>query len=66
MVLLMFQRKIVKQRIPLKIDLEATENGKVKFDFDGKRYIYYNCLVESIVELEQRKVGDYYDIRRKV
>lgn len=35
-----------------KIDLEVNENGKVKFDFDGKRYIYYNCLVESIAELE--------------
>lgn len=34
-----------------KIDLEVSENcNKVKFDLDGKRYIYYNCIVETIAE----------------
>lgn len=31
-----------------KIDLQATDGGKLLFDLDGKRYIYYNCLVEVI------------------
>ena len=31
-----------------KIDLESNEGGYVKFDFEGKRYIYYNCFVEVI------------------
>ena len=30
-----------------KIDIEEN-NSKVLFDLDGKRYIYYNCLVEVI------------------
>lgn len=30
-----------------KIDVQANES-KVLFDLDGKRYIYYNCLVEVI------------------
>lgn len=30
-----------------KIDIEENES-KVLFDLDGKRYIYYNCLVEVI------------------
>lgn len=34
-----------------KIDIEANEGGYVKFDYDGKRYIYYNCFVESIAEI---------------
>ena len=34
-----------------KIDLEMTEGGYVKFDFQGKRYIYYNCFVESIADI---------------
>ena len=34
-----------------KIDLEVSENcNKIKFDLDGKRYIYYNCIVETIAE----------------
>lgn len=33
-----------------KIDIES-ENSYVKFDFEGKRYIYYNCFVETIAEL---------------
>ena len=35
-----------------KIDLEATEGGYVKFDFEGKRYIYYNCFIESIANIQ--------------
>lgn len=31
-----------------KIDLETTNGGKLLFDLDGKRYIYYNCIVEVI------------------
>lgn len=31
-----------------KIDLDVNDGGYVKFDFNGKRYIYYNCFVESI------------------
>lgn len=34
-----------------KIDLEMSEGGYVKFDLDGKRYIYYNCFVESIADI---------------
>lgn len=31
------------------IDIEDTDDaGKVKFELDGKRYIYYNCQVEVI------------------
>lgn len=33
-----------------RIDI-AAEKDYVKFDFDGKRYIYYNCFVETIAEL---------------
>ena len=35
-----------------KIDLEMSEGGYVKFDLDGKRYIYYNCFVESIADID--------------
>lgn len=35
-----------------KIDIESNPGGYIKFDFDGKRYIYYNCFVETIAELE--------------
>lgn len=35
-----------------KIDLESTEGGIVKFDLNGKRYMYYNCFVEAIEEAE--------------
>lgn len=34
------------------IDIEANDGGYIKFDLDGKRYIYYNCFVESIAEIE--------------
>lgn len=35
-----------------KIDLEMSSGGYVKFDLDGKRYIYYNCFVESIADID--------------
>ena len=35
-----------------KIDIEEKQGGYIKFDFDGKRYIYYNCFIETIAELE--------------
>lgn len=34
-----------------KIDIDTNDGGYVKFDFDGKRYIYYNCFVESIADI---------------
>lgn len=34
-----------------KIDIEANEGGYIKFDFEGKRYIYYNCFVETIADI---------------
>lgn len=34
-----------------KIDIETNSGGYVKFDFDGKRYIYYNCFVETIADI---------------
>ena len=34
-----------------KIDIEANDGGYIKFDYEGKRYIYYNCFVESIAEI---------------
>ena len=35
-----------------KIDLEMNEGGYVKFDFEGKRYIYYNCFIESVADID--------------
>lgn len=34
-----------------KIDIDTNDGGYVKFDFNGKRYIYYNCFIETIAEL---------------
>lgn len=34
-----------------RIDIETNDGGYVKFDFDGKRYIYYNCFVETIADI---------------
>lgn len=34
-----------------KIDIEANDGGYVKFDYEGNRYIYYNCFVESIAKI---------------
>lgn len=31
-----------------KIDIDSKSDTKVKFELDGKRYIYYNCQVEVI------------------
>lgn len=34
-------------------DMKSDVNGGyVKFDFNGKRYIYYNCFVESIADID--------------
>lgn len=33
-----------------KIDIEQ-DQGYVKFDWNGKRYIYYNCYIETIADL---------------
>lgn len=35
-----------------KIDLEDNDGGYVIFDYEGKRYTYYNCFVESIAEIQ--------------
>ena len=35
-----------------RIDIDTNNGGYVKFDFDGKRYIYYNCFIETIAEIE--------------
>lgn len=35
-----------------KIYIETNDGGYIKFDLDGKRYIYYNCFVETIVDLD--------------
>lgn len=34
-----------------KIDIEQNQDY-IKFDWQGKRYIYYNCYVETIANLE--------------
>ena len=35
-----------------KIDLQENDGGYVMFDFEGKRYTYYNCFVECIANIE--------------
>ncbi|MEG1523857.1 MAG: hypothetical protein RR475_02395 [Clostridia bacterium] len=35
-----------------KIDIESNDGGYIKFVFDGNRYIYYNCFVETIAEID--------------
>lgn len=35
-----------------KIDIEDNAGGYLLFDFEGKRYTYYNCFVESIAEIK--------------
>ena len=35
-----------------RIDIDVNDGGYLKFDFEGKRYIYYNCFIESIAEIE--------------
>lgn len=34
-----------------KIDIEGNDGGYVLFDYEGKRYTYYNCFIESIAEI---------------
>ena len=34
-----------------KIDIQSGGDSQVKFDLDGKRYIYYNCFVETIADI---------------
>lgn len=34
------------------IDIQGNDGGYVLFDFEGKRYTYYNCFVESIAVIE--------------
>ena len=33
-----------------KIDIEQ-DQGYVKFDWNGKRYVYYNCYIETIADI---------------
>lgn len=35
-----------------RIDIEEKDGGYVLFDYDGKRYTYYNCFVESIADIK--------------
>lgn len=35
-----------------RIDIDVNDGGYLKFDFEGKRYIYYNCFIESIADIE--------------
>lgn len=35
-----------------KIDLEDNNGGYVIFDYEGKRYTYYNAFVESIADID--------------
>ena len=34
-----------------KIDIERNNGGYVIFDYEGRRYIYYNCFIESIANI---------------
>ena len=34
------------------IDIEGNDGGYVVFDYNGRRYTYYNCYLESISEIE--------------
>lgn len=34
-----------------KIDIEDNDGGYVIFDYNGKRYTYYNCFIESIADI---------------
>ena len=34
------------------IDIEDNSGGYVIFDYQGRRYTYYNCFVESIAEID--------------
>ena len=34
------------------IDIADSDGGYIKFDFEGKRYIYYNCFIETIANID--------------
>lgn len=34
-----------------RIDIEGNDGGYVLFDFEGKRYMYYNCFIESVANI---------------
>lgn len=34
------------------IDIEGNDGGYVLFEYNGKRYTYYNCYLESIADIE--------------
>lgn len=34
------------------IDIEGNDGGYVVFDYNGRRYTYYNCYLESIADIE--------------
>lgn len=34
------------------IDIEGNDGGYVVFDYEGRRYTYYNCFVESVAEIK--------------
>ena len=34
------------------IDIEGNDGGYVVFDYNGRRYAYYNCYLESIADIE--------------
>ncbi len=40
----------VMARYEGRIDIEGNDGGYVIFEYEGKRYTYYNCFVESIAE----------------
>lgn len=35
------------------IDIEGSNDGYVLFDYNGKRYTYYDCSIESIADIPQ-------------
>ena len=35
-----------------KIEIEGNDGGYVLFDYEGTRYTYYNCFVESIADIK--------------
>ena len=41
----------VMARYEGRIDMEGNDGGYVIFEYEGKRYTYYNCFVESIAEI---------------
>ena len=44
-------RQLVQDCRGIIIDIEDNDGGYVIFDLDGKRYMYFNCYVESIAEI---------------